>query len=132
MSEQDVERPDGTLERRAREAFEASVAGLDEDTRSRLREARHGAVTRLESRRRPAWLGWAPVAIAASAALVAVLLWRAPAESPQPVAGSGVADSIEALEMVAAGDDLDLMAEDLEFYEWIEQAALDAGPGGQG
>ena len=132
MNRHDLEPRDEALERRAREAFEASVARIDEDTRSRLCAARHAAVAGLESRRRPAWRGWAPVAIAASAALVAVLLWRAPTESPQPVAGTGVTESMEELEMVAAGDDLDLVVEDIEFYAWLEQAGLDAGAGGQG
>jgi hypothetical protein len=132
MNGQDLEPRDEALERRARAAFEASVAGLDEDTRSRLRAARHAAVARLASRRRSAWRAWAPVAIAASAALVAVLLWRAPAELPHPVASSGAAESMEELEMVAAGDDLDLVAEDIEFYAWLEQATVEAGAGGQG
>lgn len=132
MNGHDQEPRDEALERRAREAFDASVERLDEDTRARLRKARHAAVARLESRRRPAWLGWAPVAVAASAALVAVLLWRAPADSPQPVAGSSVAESLEALEMVAAGDDLDLVAEDLEFYAWLEQAGPEVDADGQG
>ena len=132
MNGHDLEPRDEALERRAREAFEASVARIDDDTRSRLREARRAAVAGLESRRRPAWRGWAPVALAASAALVAVLLWRAPADSPQPVASSGVAESMEELEMVAAGDDLDLVVEDLEFYAWLEASALEGDAGGQG
>jgi hypothetical protein len=132
MSKHDVERPEAALERRAREVFEASVEQLDAGTRARLRAARAAALTELESRRRPAWQGWLPVAVAASAALIAVLLWRAPAESPVPVASSGATQAIDALEIVAAGDDLDLVAEDLEFYLWLEQAELDGQSGGQG
>ena len=135
MNEHDLERPEAALERRTREVFDASVEQLDAGTRSRLLEARRAAVARLESRRRPAWQGWAPVAMAASAALVAVLLWRAPAEPPVPVASSGATEAIDTLEVVAAGDDLDLVAEDLEFYVWLEQAELDrqdAHNGGQG
>jgi hypothetical protein len=132
MSKHDVERPEAALERRAREVFEASVEQLDAGTRARLRAARAAALTEFESRRRPAWQGWLPVAVAASAALIAVLLWRAPAESPVPVASSGATQAIDALEIVAAGDDLDLVAEDLEFYLWLEQAELDGQSGGQG
>ena len=132
MSEHDVERRDAALEQRAREAFEASVAQLDTATRSRLLEARRAAVAGLESRRRPAWQGWAPVAMAASAALVAVVIWRAPGDVPEPVARSGTTETMEALEVVAAGDDLELVAEDLEFYAWLEQAGLDGNAGGQG
>ena len=115
--------------------FEASVEQLDAGTRARLQAARQAATAELESRQRPAWQGWLPVAVAASAALVAVLLWRAPAESPVAVASSGTTVAIDALELVAAGDDLDLVAEDLEFYVWLEQAGLDvpdAHDGGQG
>ena len=135
MSEHDVERRDEALERRALEVFEASVEQLDVGTRARLRAARQAATAEIESRQRPAWQGWLPVAVTASAALVAVLLWRAPAESPVPVASSGATVAIDALEIVAAGDDLDLVAEDLEFYVWLEQAGLDgpdAHDGGQG
>jgi hypothetical protein len=39
---------------------------------------------------------------------------------------------MDALEIVAAGDDLDLVAEDLEFYAWLEQADFDGNAAGQG
>lgn len=132
MSEHDVERPEEVLEKRTREVFGASVEQLDAGTRARLRAARQAAIAELESRQRPAWQGWLPMAVAASAVLVAVLLWRAPAESPVPVASSGATEAIDALEIVAAGDDLDLVAEDLEFYVWLEQTELDSQNGGQG
>jgi len=132
MSEHDVERPEAALERRTRKVFDASVEQLDAGTRARLRAARQAAIVELESRQRPARQGWVPLAVAASAALVAVLLWRAPAESPVPVASSGATEAIDALEVVAAGDDLDLVAEDLEFYVWLEHAELDGHGGGQG
>jgi hypothetical protein len=132
MNGHDLEPHDEALERRAREAFGASVAQLDEDTRLRLRDARRAAVAALEARRRPAWQGWVPVAVAASALLVAVLLWRAPGESPQPVVHSGSTAAMDALEIVAAGDDLDLVAEDLEFYAWLEQADFDGDVAGRG
>jgi hypothetical protein len=122
MSERDVERPEEALEKRTREVFEASVEQLDAGTRARLRTARQAAIAELESRHRPVWQGGLPMAVAAAAALVAVLLWRAPAESPVPVVRSGATEAIDALDLVAAGDDLDLVAEDLEFYVWLEQA----------
>jgi len=135
MSEHDMERREEALEKRTREVFEASVEQLDAGTRASLRTARQAAIAELESRQRPAWQGWLPMAVAASTVLVAVLLWRAPAESPVPVASSGATEAIDALEIVASGDDLDLVAEDLEFYVWLEQAELDghdAHNGGQG
>jgi hypothetical protein len=135
MSEHDVERREEALERRTREVFEASVEQLDAGTRASLRTARQAAIAELEARQRPGWRGWVPMAVATSAALLAVLLWRAPADSPMPVASSGVTEAIDVLEVAAAGDDLDLVAEDLEFYVWLEQTELDrqdAPNGGQG
>ena len=131
MSDEAGDPRDEALERRARELFEASVRGLDARTASQLARARAAAVAELESRRRPAWQWAAPVAVAASTALVAVLLTRAPVEPPSPVAASDGASGVEALELLAAGEDLELAADDPEFYAWLEVAALD-DPGGQG
>jgi hypothetical protein len=132
MSEHDVERTDESLERRAREVFDASVGQLDAATTARLRAARHAAVAELQAPRRPAWQRWSlPVAMAASAALVGVLLWRAPAESPEPVAGPVPVAAMDAIEMVA-DDDLEMVTEDLEFYAWLEQAEDAGNSGGQG
>ena len=132
MNGHDLESRDEALERRAREVFDASVGELDAATTARLRAARHAAVTELQSRRRPVWRRWSlPVAMAASAALVGVLLWRAPAESPGPVAGPVPAAAMDAIEMVA-DDDLEMVTEDLEFYAWLEQAEPAGNSGGQG
>jgi hypothetical protein len=132
MNGHDLESRDEALERRAREAFEASVGRLDAATTARLRAARHAAVAEMQSRRRPEWQRWSlPVAMAASAALVGVLLWRAPAEAPEPVAGPVPVAAMDAIEMVA-DDDLEMVTEDLEFYAWLEQAEPAGNPGGQG
>ena len=131
MSGEDGDPRNEALERRARELFEASVREVDARTASRLARARAAAVAELDAHRRPAWQWAAPAAVAASAALVAVLLTRAPGAPPAPVAASDAAAGIEALELLAAGDDLDLAAEDPEFYAWLELAALD-DPDGQG
>jgi hypothetical protein len=104
---------DEALERRARELFDASVEALDAETRSRLARARRAAITGLESRRRPT----------TATALVAVLVWRAPEEAAPAVAQSVNGDAVDAFELVAAGEDLDLVAEDLAFYEWLDVAA---------
>ena len=132
MNGHDLDSGDEALERRAREVFEASVGRLDAATTARLRAARHAAVAELQSRRRPVWQRWSfPVAMAASAALVGVLLWRAPAEAPEPLAGSVPAAAMDAIEMVA-DDDLEMVTEDLEFYAWLEQAEPAGDAGGQG
>jgi hypothetical protein len=69
----------------------------------------------------------------ASTVLVAVLLTRAPEPGTSPpaaVAQSGDA-AIDPVELLADGDDLDLLQNDLEFYEWLDTTGL-AAPGSTG
>jgi hypothetical protein len=88
---------------------------LPGETRSRLARAR--ALALAETRHRPMpWLSsWVPVGAAAAAALVALLLWagkeRGPGAEPARVA-------LEELDIVTAGDDLDMLDEDPGFYAW--------------
>ncbi len=136
MDERNDDGRDEAFERRARELFEASVADLDAATRARLAAARRAALEAAPGARRAPWGPWVPVAaVAATAAVVAVLVLRpegeAPATGPAIAAQAGRTAAPEALEVLVAGEDLDLVAEDLEFYDWIEFAALDTA-GGQG
>lgn len=109
------------FERRARAAFDASVEAIDAETRSRLNRARQAALEQLAARRAPLWRSWAPVG-AMAAAVVAVVLWRAPGHEPaSQIQVNGT--PIEAVELVAEGDDLDLVSEDLEFYSWVADQA---------
>lgn len=127
---EDTNRFDATR-RRAREVFDASVQSVDGEVRSRLSRARFEAVSAAERRTGASpWLWWAPVAVAASAALVAVLLWRAP-ETTAPVAvANGPGDAnLEAVELLAEGDDLDLVANELEFYAWLDATGFEAAEG---
>lgn len=123
------------FERRAREVFDASVDGLDARTRSRLNQARQQATAEIERSRRSPWLSWAPAGALAAAALVAVMLWRAPVAPESPVQQTQVRqaptqdENGDAAEMLAAGDDLDLVSEDLEFYEFVAEATDDSGNG---
>ena len=122
------------FERRAREVFDASVDGLDARTRSRLNQARQKATAELERSRRSPWLSWAPAGALAAAALVAVLLWRAPGSPDAPVQQAQVqappaTEAGDPAEILAAGDDLDLVSEDLEFYEFVAYATDDSGNG---
>jgi hypothetical protein len=73
-------------ERRARELFDASVEGLDAETRSRLNRARQAAVAEAERTVRSPWQTWWPAAAAASVALLAVVLWRMPTDGTSPTA----------------------------------------------
>ena len=108
--------------RRAREVFDASVDALDDDTRARLSRARFAAVAATERRARPSpWVRWVPAVAVASTAVVAVLLWRAPDPPTATTAATAEADaSLEAVEVLPAGEDLDLVENDLEFYEWLD------------
>ncbi|MBM5810796.1 MAG: hypothetical protein FJ191_02345 [Gammaproteobacteria bacterium] len=109
------------FERRSRAAFEASVAGLEGATRSRLVRARQAAIG--EIRRRPAvFPGWVPAGAVAAAAVLAVTLWfsretRAPAALPTP---------FEDLELLATGEDFEMLDEDAAFYAWAAGQATDA------
>lgn len=120
----------GHMERRAREVFDASVDGLDAHTRSRLNQARQAATAELERSRLSLWRAWAPAGALAAAALVVVLLWRAPGTGPAPAEqAQAVADPADAVEILAAGDDLDLVTEDLDFYEWVAVETTEPGNG---
>jgi hypothetical protein len=116
------------VEKRARELFDASVDSLDTRTRARLAAARREAVDAAARPERHAWRTWVPVAAAASAALVAVLLWRAPA--PQvPAAADAVAmdATLDPVELLANGEDVDLVENDLAFYDWVDATQFDSG-----
>ena len=125
-----MEEQDDQLEqtrRRAREVFEASVDSLDAGTRARLGRARFDAVEAANRARASGWRIWAPVAAVAATVVVAVAIWRAPerAELPVAVAASGDA-ALDAVEMLADGEALDLVENDLAFYDWLEVTGLDA------
>lgn len=112
------ERTEG-FERRAREAFDESVAALDAQTRARLNHARQAALGERRIPQRWSWRGWAPAGAFAMAILAAVLLWRAPDDAAPPQVVEGGAAEVDVVEIVASGEDLELASEDLEFYEWL-------------
>jgi hypothetical protein len=117
-------------ERRARQLFDASVEGLDGETRSRLAKARLAAVEEVARRRASSWRSWLPVAAAASIGLLAVVLWRMPAEVGGPSAHeSNGAPAAEVVEMLATSEGLDVASEDPEFYVWLESRDLPAQNG---
>jgi hypothetical protein len=99
------------LEKRTREVLEESTARLDGRTLSRLTQARHAALDRLQRPVRRRWSLLVPAG-AAAAALLAVVIWggRTPSEPTSPV---------DDMEMLADGDAPDFVdGEELEFYEW--------------
>jgi len=116
MSEEELARD--AFERRTKELFDDSVAGLDAATRSRLTRARHRALEELA----PAKARWrwsvVPAGGVAVAAVLAALLFvhpRAPTETAlQP-------SSLGDLEILLGEEDLQMLDEDIEFYGWLEE-----------
>lgn len=132
MSEHDK---DEALIRALRDSFESGLEAVTELDHARLRRARMQALAQAGNGNRPVrrpafWL--APAALAASAALLALLVlpsgpmpWSTDSvpgdmEEAQVVASEAVSD----LEILLAEDDLGLF-EDLEFYVWLDAQLAD-------
>lgn len=137
MNDEDRSGADRDFECRACELFEASVAGLDAPSRSRLKRSRQQALDIATGERRVpgVWkTGFAAGAVAASV-LVAALLWRGPDLAPGLDAPVAVVDAPSpTLELLAANDEeLQLAAadEELEFYAWVEAVAAATGGAGE-
>ena len=124
------------FEERTRALFHDSVESVDFAMRSRLTQARHGAIE-AASRRRP-WfsrLGFlTPAAGVTAAAVLGVFLWVG---SPLGHHAATVADgqpNLEDLEIVASSDGssdaMDMLQDDIEFYDWADKAA-NSGPAAQ-
>jgi hypothetical protein len=121
------------FERRTRAAFNASVDDVDMRIRSRLTRARHAALEAASTGRlavgsrtmfsRSRWVFWAPAFGAAAALLLGVALWVGHSSSDVP--------GLEDLELVASNDQMDLLQDDPEFYDWVDKApaAETAGSG---
>lgn len=117
-------------ERQARVLFDASVEGLDAETRSRLNRARQAAVAEAERAQHSPWRTWLPAAAAGSVALLAVVLWRMPADGVDPSARlTGTAPAAEVVELLATSDGLAVASEDPEFYAWLAAQDLPAANG---
>jgi hypothetical protein len=133
MNEQHGGKPQASFEERSRALFDDSVDGLDFALRSRLTQARHVAVEAAAARRRP-WftrIGMlAPAGMTAAAVLGAALWLGSPLGQHAVTVVDG--SNLEDLELVASsdensGDAMDMLQDDLEFYDWAEKAAS-SGP----
>src|SRR4051812_17277377 len=104
------------FEKRSREVLEESSGRLDGRTLSRLTQARHAALERLQRPARMPWWRWS-VPAGAAAAVLAVVMWvgRPPiSETPGTLASRSV-DDFELLTDADAPDFAD-EGEDVEFY----------------
>jgi hypothetical protein len=123
-----------SFEERSRALFNDSVDGLDFALRSRLTQARNAAIEAASSRRRPWFFRvgvLAPAGMTAAAALAAVL-WLGSPLIEGPVTVVDGQPNLEDLEIVAStdevgGDAMDMLQDDIEFYDWAEKAA-NSGP----
>ena len=106
------------LERRAKRAFDDSVAALDAATRSKLTQARYRALDEQASARDRGWRSsLVPAGTVAATALVAFLvMWQQPQQPNVEVQQAPLVD----LEILLGEEDLEMLDEELEFYGWLE------------
>jgi negative regulator of sigma E activity len=106
------------FERRAKRAFDDSVAALDAPTRSRLTQARYRALEERAARRDRGWRSaLVPAGAIAATALVAwFVVWQWP-----PASEDVHAASLGDLEILLGEEDLEMLDEELEFYGWLEE-----------
>jgi hypothetical protein len=111
--------------------FHDSVEGLDYALRSRLTQARNAAMEAAASSRRP-WFArigvWSPAAGVTAAAVLGAFLWLGSPLSQHAVTLADGQSNFEDLEIVASseegsGDAMDMLQDDIEFYDWAEKAA---------
>jgi hypothetical protein len=130
MSEQRIAEPNASFEERSRALFEDSVEGLDFALRSRLTQARNAAIEAAAARRRPwfARMGVLAPAGVTAAAVLGTVLWLGSPMAQHAVTVSDGQPSLEDLELVAssdegAGDAMDMLQDDIDFYDWADKAA---------
>jgi hypothetical protein len=120
------------FERSAKQAFDASVRGVDAATRARLAAARERALDTAAGARSSRGWGWslAPAGALAAAALVAVLLL---AQHPRTSdLGPQQVPNVNDLELLLGNEDLAMLEDDIDFYSWLEDQPDFAQPAGNG
>ena len=117
------------LEERSRQLFLESVDAVDMRVRSRLTQARHAALEAASVRASwlPTWRVWIPASGATAAVLIAAALWLG---SPRGMhhATADAMPNLEDLDIVAttdanAGDPMEMLQNDLDFYDFADKAA---------
>jgi hypothetical protein len=135
MQEHTQDAGQSPIEARSRELFQESVDAMDMRVRSRLTQARHAALDAAAAAKRRPWLlrigTWTPAVGVTAAALIGAVLWFG-----FPSGNHGLtADnqpSLEDLDIVAssdegAGDAIEMLQNDLDFYDFSDKAA-NSGP----
>ncbi len=125
------EQPRDSFEERAQALFHDSVEGVDFAMRSRLTQARNAAIEAASASRRP-WffrIGvLTPAAGVTAAAILGVFLWLGSPLGHHAVTVADGQSNFEDLELVASadegsGDAMDMLQDDIEFYDWADKAA---------
>lgn len=130
MSEPSPGQPRDSFEERTHALFHDSVEGLEFAVRSRLTQARNTAIESASVSRRPGIFGigiWTPVGMTA-AAMLGAFLWMGSPLTPHAVTVADGLSNLDDLEIVAstdegAGDAMDMLQDDIEFYDWAVKAA---------
>jgi hypothetical protein len=124
------------FEARSRELFQESVDAMDMRLRSRLTQARHAALDAAAAAKRRPWLlrfgTWTPAAGVTAAALLGAVLWFGLPAGNHGLTAADSQPSLEDLDIVAstdegAGDALEMLQNDLDFYDFSDKAA-NSGP----
>ena len=124
------EQSDESFEERSRTLFQDSVDGLDFAMRSRLTQARKAAIEAAATSRRP-WFSrlgvWSPAAGVTAAAVLGAFLWLGSPMGQHAVTVADGQPNLEDLEIVASsdeagGDAMDMLQDDIEFYDWADKA----------
>jgi hypothetical protein len=135
MNERSPVEPNGSFEERSRALFHDSVDGLDYALRSRLTQARNAAIEAASASRRP-WFSrfgaWKPAAGVTAAAVLGAFLWLGSPLGQHAVTVADGQPNLEDLELIASsdegsGDAMDMLQDDIEFYDWANKAAS-SGP----
>ena len=120
------------FEEHSRKLFQESVDAMDMRLRSRLTQARHAALDAAAAAKRRPWLfrigTWSPAAGVTAAALLGAVLWVAFPVGNHGLTAADSQPSLEDLDIVAsteegAGDALEMLQNDLDFYDFSDKAA---------
>ena len=103
---------DDPFAKKAKAVFDQSVDSLDGQTQSSLNRGRQKALAEVDSRNiSPGfWTRWAPVAGAATVAVVAVSFWIREPQLDAPASD---------FELIMAEESFDML-QDLDFYLWLD------------
>jgi hypothetical protein len=137
MNEHTQDEAQSALENRSRALFRESVDGVDMRMRSRLTQARHAALNAAASSSRRPWFLriasrtpplWTPAAGVTAAAVLGAALWLGSPLGHHGMPATDNQPNLEDLDMVAAsdgnsGDALEMLQDDLDFYDFADKAA---------